>query len=76
MNIRSISASWVIALCLLGIFSMLKQPAVSDGDEEAVIRMQEEQTAEPQEHISELDAASRPVEDRDQPVMGYLFTQL
>ena len=56
MNIRSIGASWVIALCLLGIFSMLKQPEVGDGREDAVIKVPAEQAPETEEQLSELEA--------------------
>ena len=56
MNIRSIGASWVIALCLLGLFSMLKQPEVSDSREEALIKVPTEQAPETEEQLSELEA--------------------
>lgn len=56
MNIRSIGASWVIALCLLGLFSMLKQPATTDGNEDAVITLPKEQSPKTEEQLSELEA--------------------
>ena len=75
MNIKSIGASWIIALCLLGVFSMLKQPAISDSKEEAVIQVPEDEAPKAEEQLSGLPAALE-LQDREQPVLGYLFTQL
>lgn len=56
MNIKSITASWVIALCLLGIFSLLKQPSMGNSAEETVIKVPKENAPQTEEQLSELEA--------------------
>jgi len=56
MNFKSITASWVIALCLLGIFSLVKQPSLTESAEETVIKVPRENAPQTDEQLSELEA--------------------
>ena len=56
MNFKSITASWAIALCLLGIFSLVKQPTLGESADESVIKVPQERAPKNEEQLSELEA--------------------
>lgn len=56
MNIKSITASWVIALGLLGIFSLMKQPPLNQRAEEKVITIPQNESPQTEEQMNELEA--------------------
>lgn len=55
MNVKSITASWVIALCLLGIFSLMRQPTPNQV-EDTVITIPQDAAPKTEEQMGELEA--------------------
>lgn len=79
MNIKSISASWAIALCLLGIISMMKQPAVIPNGEDTATSIPKEIAPPIQEESSELKTRADQMSSHsghNAPAQRYLFAQL
>ncbi|AUM14153.1 hypothetical protein [Ketobacter alkanivorans] len=56
MNMKSITASWVIALGLLGIFSLMKQPTLNHSAEDKVITIPQDDAPHTEEQMNELEA--------------------
>ena len=57
MNLKSIVASWVIAMLLLGVVSLLSQPAKTEGShQQHLFILPEEKTPETEAQVTELEA--------------------
>jgi hypothetical protein len=57
MTIKSIAASWIIALCLLGLISLLKQPTAEvNSTKEPIITIPGESSPQNSVQLTELEA--------------------
>lgn len=57
MSLKSIVASWVIAMCLLGLVSLLSQPAKTEGThQQHLFILPEDQAPETEAQVTELEA--------------------
>ena len=58
MNLKSIMASWVIAMCLLGLVSLLSQPVKNDEthQQQHLFMLPEEQAPQTEAQVTELEA--------------------
>lgn len=79
MNIKSITASWAIALCLLGIISMMKQPTLNPNGDDTATSTPKEIAPPIREESSELESKADQVSSNsghNSPAQRYLFAQL
>lgn len=79
MNIKSITASWAIALCLLGIISMMKQPTLNPNGDDTATSIPKEIAPPTQEESSELKIQADQMSSHsghNAPAQRYLFAQL